>query len=80
MKFKIDDNLPVEIAENLGLLGHDAMTVDEQGMAGLEDGPLMVHVENESRVFMAIDKGIANIQVYPPVRVSLWSAYASIVT
>ncbi len=68
MKFKIDENLPVEIAEDLRVLGHDAMTVDEQSMAGLDDKSLMVHVGNESRVFMTMDKGVANIQVYPPAR------------
>jgi len=31
MKFKIDENLPVEIAVGLRNAGHDAMTVVDQG-------------------------------------------------
>lgn len=34
MKFKIDENLPVEVAELLQKAGHDAMTVYDQNLAG----------------------------------------------
>ncbi len=68
MKFKLDENLPVEIAEELRARGHDALTVVEQGMAGVNDEQLMVHVEEESRILMTMDKGIANIRVYSPSR------------
>jgi len=68
MKVKIDENLPAEIADDLRALGHDAMTVVDQGMAGIPDEQLMVRVEQESRVFMTMDKGIANIQAYAPQR------------
>ena len=50
MKFKIDENLPVEIAEELRVLGYDALTVVEQDMAGINDERLMAHVEEESRI------------------------------
>jgi predicted nuclease of predicted toxin-antitoxin system len=68
MKVKIDENLPAEIAEDLRVLGHDAMTVVEQGMSGVDDELLMARVEDESRIFMTMDKGIANIQAYAPGR------------
>lgn len=68
MKFKIDENLPAEIADDLRALGHDAKTVVDQGMAGIDDVQLMARVEQESRVFMTMDKGIANIQTYAPGR------------
>ncbi len=68
MKVKIDENLPAEIAEDLRALGHDATTVVEQGMAGTDDARLMVRVEKEARIFMTMDKGIANIQAYSPGR------------
>jgi hypothetical protein len=32
MKIKIDENLPVEIADDLRALGHDALTVVDQRM------------------------------------------------
>ncbi len=68
MKIKIDENLPVEIADDLRALGHDAMTVVNQGMAGIDDERLMARVEAESRVFLTMDKGIANINAYSPGR------------
>ena len=68
MKVKIDENLPAEIADDLRALGHDAMTVVDQGMAGIGDALLLARVEQESRIFMTMDKGIANIQAYSPER------------
>ncbi len=68
MKIKIDENLPVEIADDLRALGHDAVTVVDQGMAGIDDERLMARVEAESRVFLTMDKGIANINAYSPGR------------
>lgn len=32
LKFKVDENLPVEAAALLRDAGHDAVTVDDQGM------------------------------------------------
>ena len=37
MRFKTDENLPKEIAELLTKSGHDAIRVDEQGLAGVAD-------------------------------------------
>ncbi len=36
MKFKIDENLPIEIAELLREAGYDAMTVEEQNMSSAD--------------------------------------------
>ena len=36
MKFKIDENLPVEVAELLREAGHDAATAIEQQLGGLK--------------------------------------------
>ncbi len=49
MKFKIDENLPAKIADDLRALGHEAMTVVDQGMTGFDDARLMVRVQDESR-------------------------------
>lgn len=37
MRFKVDENLPVEIADVLRQQHHDAMTILEQQMAGQPD-------------------------------------------
>ncbi|WP_368730321.1 DUF5615 family PIN-like protein [Nitrosococcus oceani] len=39
MNFKIDENLPVEVAELLCEAGHDALTVDEQELRGSPPRP-----------------------------------------
>lgn len=67
MKFKIDENLPAEITDDLRALGHDAMTVVDQGMTGFDDARLMVRVQDESRVLMTMDNGIADVRAYPLV-------------
>src|SRR5437868_7148048 len=37
MRFKTDENLPVEVAEFLRRQGHDALSVGEQSLAGAAD-------------------------------------------
>ena len=44
MKFKIDENLPVEFADELRAIGHDAITVLEQRMGGAADEDLFSFV------------------------------------
>lgn len=66
MKFKIDENLPAELASDLRAMGHDADTVVDEGLGGTSDGILMNVTREESRVLMTMDKGIADVRVYPP--------------
>jgi hypothetical protein len=66
MKFKIDENLPSELAADLLALGHEADTVVDEGLAGSEDRSLMERVRIEQRIFLTMDKGIADIREYPP--------------
>lgn len=37
MKFKIDENVPVELVQTLSASGHDAKTVLEQALKGAND-------------------------------------------
>lgn len=41
MKFKVDENLPEEVAEALVDLGHDADTVHGEGLSGAEDAVVL---------------------------------------
>lgn len=52
MKFKIDENLPVEIAVLLSAAGHDATTVIDQGMAGAVDSHIINICLREKRVLI----------------------------
>jgi len=66
MRFKIDENLPPEIAGVLREAGYEADTVQEQGMSGAADPTILAKVRADHRVFLTMDKGIANIRLYPP--------------
>ncbi len=66
MRFKIDENLPAEIASQLAELGHDAETVVTERMTGAADSDLLDAARREGRVLLTLDKGIANVQRYAP--------------
>jgi predicted nuclease of predicted toxin-antitoxin system len=66
MNFKIDENLPAEIAGDLRVAGHDADTVAGEGLAGTPDSTLVERAHSEGRVLLTMDKGIADVRKYPP--------------
>jgi predicted nuclease of predicted toxin-antitoxin system len=41
MKFKVDENLPTEIAALLRSANHDAITVTDQGLNSADDNVIM---------------------------------------
>ena len=65
MRFKIDENLPGELAADLRELGHEADTVYDEKLAGTKDPVLIATVSAEERILLTLDKGIANLQQYP---------------
>ncbi len=66
MKFKIDENLPVEIADLLKRAGYDALTVSDQNLSGITDPEIISICNSEERALISFDLGFANIQAYPP--------------
>lgn len=66
MQFKIDENLPVEAAEDLRQAGHDALTVAEQHLAGQSDLRVADVCRAERRVVLTLDLDFSNIRMYPP--------------
>lgn len=66
MRFKIDENLPVEIAELLINAGHDAETVNDQQMQGVRDPILIDTCKSEQRVLVTLDTDFSDIRAYPP--------------
>ncbi len=70
MKFKIDENLPSEIASQLRSLGYEADTVQDEGLTGAPDSTVLAEALKEKRTFLTLDKGVANIQSFPPARYS----------
>jgi predicted nuclease of predicted toxin-antitoxin system len=68
VRFKIDENLPIEVAEILRAAGHDAATVNDEALSGTPDPDLAVHLKRESRALVTLDLGFADIRSYPPAQ------------
>jgi predicted nuclease of predicted toxin-antitoxin system len=66
MKFKIDENLPIEVADLLRQAGHDALTVGEQNMSGVTDVTIASVCQSEQRAILTLDLDFADIRTYPP--------------
>jgi len=68
MRFKIDENLPVEVKDLLVASGHDAHTVIEERLVGSEDS-LIYHVaQTEGRVILTLDLDFSDIRTYVPAK------------
>ena len=66
MRFKIDENLPIEVASLLSRAGHEATTVISQSLSGSSDQTLIKHCQSEGRVLVTFDGDFADIRAYPP--------------
>jgi predicted nuclease of predicted toxin-antitoxin system len=66
MRFKIDENLPVETADILKHAGHNAETVHSESLTGVNDQNLSEVCQQEERILLTLDIGFADIRTYPP--------------
>lgn len=66
LRFKIDENLPRDVAELLRKERHDAVTVREQGLTGTSDSNLSKVCKSEERIIITLDTDFSNIRAYPP--------------
>ena len=66
MKFKIDENLPVEFAAGLCRAKFDAETVSSERLSGADDATLFERCQLEGRILITLDLDFANVQSYPP--------------
>jgi predicted nuclease of predicted toxin-antitoxin system len=65
MKFKIDENLPIEVTQLLREAGHDVYSVHEQGLVGAKDQVIAQVCQAENRAIVTLDMHFADIQTYP---------------
>jgi predicted nuclease of predicted toxin-antitoxin system len=65
VKFKLDENLPVELAADLRGMGHDTDTVGEEGLRGASDPAVVDAASAAGRTLLTLDKGIADVRRYP---------------
>ncbi|HPZ06712.1 MAG TPA: DUF5615 family PIN-like protein [Candidatus Eremiobacteraeota bacterium] len=68
MKFKIDENLPVEFADLLREAHYDALTVSEQKLEGQPDDNIAEICAQEGRILISLDLDFTDIRVYPPCK------------
>lgn len=66
MKFKVDENLPVEVADLLRKSGFNAVTIREQGMSGSSDDDLAKVCLSEGRCIITLDLDFADLRKFPP--------------
>lgn len=66
MRFKLDENLPVELADMFRAAGHDAATALDQNLGGAGDSDLASVCMRERRAIVTLDTDFADIRTYPP--------------
>lgn len=66
MKFKVDENLPVEVVGALHAAGQEASTVVEQGLRGHDDAEIAEVCRREGRILVSLDLGFSDIRTCPP--------------
>lgn len=67
MRFKIDENLPVESAELLQKAGYESDTVYSERITGTDDKTISKICQKEGRTLLTLDLGFSDIRTYPPV-------------
>ena len=66
MRFKIDENLPAELVDDLRSAGHESDTVADEGLTGSPDSVILETVRKEEMILLTLDKGIGDLRNYPP--------------
>jgi predicted nuclease of predicted toxin-antitoxin system len=67
VRFKSDENLPVEAADVLRAAGFDCHTVSQEGLKGAEDHSIFGRICAEDRILITLDLDFADIRTYPSV-------------
>jgi predicted nuclease of predicted toxin-antitoxin system len=66
VKFKTDENLPIEAAATLRELGFEAETVWDEDLSGADERLIAARARTEGRILVTLDLDFANIYAYPP--------------
>lgn len=66
MKFKVDENLPVEVVVLLENSGHNAVTVLGQNLEGEPDARIAEVCQEEKRTLVTLDTDFCDIRTYSP--------------
>jgi hypothetical protein len=77
VKFKTDENLPVEFCELLRTAGHDAESVFEEKLVGEPDEKIIDVCRDEGRCLITLDLDFSDMRIYPPKELNGLVVYAS---
>jgi predicted nuclease of predicted toxin-antitoxin system len=66
MRLKLDENLDARLATLFRNAGHDASTVQEQGLQGIGDEALYTLCKSEDRILVSLDLDFSNVLRFPP--------------
>lgn len=66
MKIKLDENMPVELADVLAQLGHDADTVPREGLAGKDDAAVWDATQSAGRLLVTQDLDFRDSRRFRP--------------
>ncbi len=66
MRFKLDENLPREVASEFKSEGHEATTVVNEAMGGAPDAEIAEVINRENRILVTLDTDFGDIRAYPP--------------
>ena len=65
-RFKLDENLALDIETELRVAGHDVKTALQQSLGGGNDSALLAACRTEGRILVTFDLDFADIRTYPP--------------
>ena len=66
MRFKLDENLSRHLKPTLFSLGHDVMTVADEGLTSQPDTAVADAARSESRILLTLDIEFADLRKYAP--------------
>jgi len=66
MKIKLDENIPATVIGDLSELGHDTLSVYQQGLKGTPDSLLWKKVQAEQRFFITQDLDFSDAIKFRP--------------
>jgi predicted nuclease of predicted toxin-antitoxin system len=66
VRFKIDENLPPDVADVLQQAGHEAFTVYDQGLRSHSDPQVIAACQVEGLALLSLDLDFSNILIFPP--------------
>lgn len=68
MEFKVDENLPVEVARLFEEAGHSGSTAIDEGLGGSPDRAIADRCQAEGLILVTLDTGFSDIGAYPPAK------------